>query len=719
MPKTLFVFLLMGLLWMAACGGSAAPAGETAVTEPPVVGESASPTAVADAPEPEPTVAAAAEEPDEPEPAEEVAEEEAVTAVANTEPVATLTLTEVTYITESFLGSQTEESIYVGECLARLLNNGQMTLYSDNSLVLAPADPTSVADCFALDDPPTLTGSYQMDDALFTVDYTLGAPLNVLNGNETVETSVHGFVGEQLPGGNFTGGFDFSILASGDFGAGDVFYVAEGELGAETAETGEAVPPLDLVYSVNEALAAFDELILLPPPPDYREGTTSNALSFGAVTRLPAAEAAADYQGYMSGLGWTLDETFTEGNLIRLSFSRSAENATVTFRQALATTIAGGFELLGEPWTAVPEVPLPADAQLSQLFFNQNYELPVDSDRDAIAQLYEDLSTEELAAAGWALESSSRSDVSHMLIWSRPSGQSSVDIADVSSLNKVGVGFSFIAAVPAITDVNLVFSDVGSGQVEALADQFSLHGLSVEVNESEVDEATAVAALCDGTADVVSGSPALAAAVRQQCPEGVVEFSVAQVPLAVAINQENDWARSMTSAEAAAALTTAQTWADVNPTWPDTPIVRGVPATGTAVYDVLVNELLGGDAAGLASAANAFSYPTGFGVIWNVVSDVPGAIGVAPIDDVLAYADDVTAVQLDGLNTTDAGYPLQLPLVLITRDSTLRDNLPLAAFVGRALLPDADDALELVGYLPVEAATQQANEQAWLDAVGE
>ncbi|MEZ4595234.1 MAG: hypothetical protein R3D55_29420, partial [Chloroflexota bacterium] len=268
-------------------------------------------------------------------------------------------------------------------------------------------------------------------------------------------------------------------------------------------------------------------------------------------------------------------------------------------------------------------------------------------------------------------------------------------------------------------EVNLRFADVGSGQVEALANQFSLHGLSIEQTDREVDDSTAVSALCNGTADLISGSPALAAAARQQCPEGLIEFTVAQVPLAVVINQENEWARSMTSAEAVAALTSAQTWADVNPAWPDTPILRAVPTTGTAAYGVLVNELLEGDATALSGATNVFQFDTGFGVVWNGVSSGPGAIGIAPIDDVLEYADVVTAVQLDGLTTADAAYPLQLPLVLVTRSSTLQENLPLAAFVGRALLPDADVALELVGYQPVDAATQQANEQAWLDAVGE
>ena len=643
----------------------------------------------------------------------------AMAAVDTNEVVAELSLTEVAYITESFLGSQTEASIYVGNCLARLLNNGQMILYSDNRFELTIADAANLADCFAFANSATLTGTYTIDDGTFTANYDFDEPLLVQNGDAIIETFVNGFVGEQLPSGNFRGGFGFSILTSGDLGAGDVFYVVEGDVVAFTGEGGETVPALDLVYSVNEALAVFDEPILLPPPPNYQVGATSNTLSFGAVTKLSAAEAAADYQGYMSGLGWTLDETLTDGNLIRLGFLRNAEMATVSFRQALATTIEGFFQLSGEPWTDVPQIPLPAAAQLSQLFFSQDYELPVDSDRDAIAQLYEDLSTDELAAAGWTLENSSRSDATHLLSWSRPSGQSNVSISDVSSLNKVGVSYSFNTAVPAITVVHLVFSDVGSGQMEALANQFSLHGLSIEVNDREVDEATAVSAFCDGTADLISGSPALVTAARQQCPEGLVEFTVAQVPLAVVVNQENDWARSMTSAEAMAALTTAQTWADVNPAWPDTPILRAVPSTGTVVANVLVEELLGGDASALSSAANVLRFDTGFGVVWNGVSSDPGAIGFAPIDDVLANAEGVTAVQLDGLTMADANYPLQMPLVLVTRDSTLRDNLPLSALVGRTLLPDADVALELVGYLPVATATQQANEQAWLDAVGE
>lgn len=721
MKKWRLVWMIGFISWaLVACGGAAD--GDTAVSEQPAVAESEAPTAVANAPEPEPTepITEPVTEMDVPEPTatEEAAEETGETAEVANDIVAQLSLTEVAYITESFLGSQTEASIYAGNCLARLLNNGQIILYSDNSFELMIADAASVADCFAFEDGTTLTGTYTMDDGTFTINYNFDEPLLVQNGDATIETFVDGFVGEQLPSGNFRGGFSFSILTSGDFGAGDIFYLVDGDLVVDTGEEEETVPALDLVYSVNEALAEFDEPILLPPPPDYQVGATSNSLSFGAVTRLPAAEAAADYQGYMSGLGWTLDDTFTEGNLIRLGFSRNAEFATVSFRHVLATTIEGFFQLSGEPWTAFPQIPLPADAQLSQFFLDQNFELPVDSDRDAIAQLYEELSAGELAATGWTLESSSRSDVRHSLIWSRPSGQSSVGISDVSSLNKVGVSFSFNTAVPAITEINLLFSDVGSGQVEVLVDQVSLNGLSIEANDREMDEAAAVSALCDGTADLISGSPALAAAARQQCPEGLVEFTVAQVPLVVAINQENDWARSMTTAEAIAALTTAQTWADVNPAWPDTPILRALPATGTAVYEVLVNELLGGDAAALSGADNVFQFNTGFDVIWNGVSSGAGAIGFAPIDALLENADEATAVQLDGRTTDDDAYPLKLTLVLVTRDTTLHDNLPLAAFVGQALLPNADVAPELVGYQPVDSATQQRNEALWLEAVG-
>lgn len=735
MKRSIWLLLLILLMGLAGCGGGGETAGgETAVTEAESTdtdmaateSESADVEAVV-----EDTVEAAGPEPTEA--AEEEAMETAVTetdptteedegetaVVSASEPTAELLLTEVTYITESFLGSQTEESIYAGDCIVRLLNNGQMVLYGDNSFEFIPADPTGVTDCLALDENTALTGSYQMDVNLFTVDYNFSSLLMVLKEDVALETSVYGFVGERLPSGDFRGGFGFDILSSGDFGSGDVLYLSDEDLLAGAEPDGETVPPIEVVYSVNEALAEFDEPILLPPPPDYQVGATINTLSFGAVTRLPAAEAAADYQGYMSSLGWTLDDTFTEGNLIRLGFSRNAEFATVSFRHVLATTIEGFFQLSGEPWTAVPQIPLPADAQLSRFFLDQNYELPVDSDRDAIAQLYEDMSAGELAAAGWTLASSSRSDNRHALIWSRPSGQSSVGISDVSSLNKVGVTFSFNTAVPAITEVNVLFSDVGSGQVEALTDLVALHGLSIEVNDREVDEAAAVSALCDGTADLISGSPTLAAAARQQCPEGLVEFTVAQVPLVVAINQENDWARSMTTAEAIAALTTAQTWADVNPAWPDTPILRALPATDTAVYEALVNELLGGDAAALSGAANVFQFNTGFDVIWNGVSSGAGAIGFAPIDAVLENADEAAAVQLAGLAPGDAAYPLKLPLVLVTRDTTLRDSLPLAAFVGQALLPDADVAPELVGYQPVDAATQQRNEALWLEAVGE
>lgn len=631
--------------------------------------------------------------------------------------IATLALTEVQYLTDSFLGPQTDESIYAGNCIARLLNNGQLVLYGDNSFEFIPVNLAGMTDCLMLDDNTSLSGSYQMDDNGFTVDYNFSELLMVLKEDFVLETSVSGFVSERLPSGDFRGGFGFDIRSSGDFGSGDVLYLADEDLLAGAEPDGEAVPPIEIVYSVTDALAGFDAPILAPPPPDFIANATENRLSFGSASQLPAAEAVSLYKGYMSGLGWVVSQESTEGNTVTLAFSRDAEHATIWVRSGLATVVYGSFDLFGEPWTAVPQVPLLEDAQLSTFRYSQNYDLPAATNLDDLVQYYQTTINNELASAGWTFESSSGSETRKGVSWSRPGGRSSASISDVASQNRVGVTINYAYTEPALTGIELAMSDVGLGQLETLAEQFKFQ--SMAINESQVNEAAAVSAFCEGTVHVISGSPALAAAARQACPEGLVEFTVAQVPLAIVINQENDWARSMTTAEAVAALTTAQTWADVNPSWPDSPIVRAVPTTGTAVYDMLVNELLGGDAASLSSASNLFQYDTGFGVVWNVVSQVPEAVGFAPIDDVLEYADDVAAVQLDGNTTADDAYLLQLPLMLITRDTTLRDSLPLAAFVGQALLPDEETALQQVGYLPVDAATQQANEALWLEVVGE
>lgn len=641
------------------------------------------------------------------------------TAVVNSnELINTLSLTEVTYSTESFMGSQTESSILAGNCIAQLMNGGQLLLYGDDSFEFLPADPGSLANCFAFEDTQPLTGSYEITaDSFSDLLYDFSGFLTVLGGNEPIDVSINGFVGDQLPSGNYNGGFSFSIQTSGDFGAGDILYLVEGDVLADAGAGGTEVAPIDVAYSLEDALAATDPPIVATSPPNYAPTATSNGLSFGIASQIPAAEAVELYKGYMSSLGWSLSNEFTEGNTTNLNFARGAESAFITIQDVLATIVNGRFELFGEPWAAVPQVPLLADAQLGGLFYSQNYELPADTSLEAVAQYYQDLSAGELAAAGWTFESSSSSDTISQIIWSRPSGQSSVYISDVSSQNKVGVSVSYNYAAPLAPELAAAVAATGAAQTEAMLTQFELNNFTV--NTSEETAETAVSALCNGNVDVASTVSLLDDAAKQACGSAqVVEFIVGQVPFAIVINQANDWAAQMTAAEAAQAFTTAETWADVNPGWPDTPIVRFVPQTGSAGYELLVDGLLGGDAAELTNAANLAQLARPFDIVWSGIGDNPAGIGFAPMDAVVEYEDVASAVTLEGVAPTSEGYPLSLPLALLTFDATMQAKLPVAAFIGQAIVSGADAAAE-VGYRPVDAATQQANEALWLEIAGE
>lgn len=641
------------------------------------------------------------------------------TAVVNSnELISTLSLTEVTYNTESFMGSQTESSILAGNCIAQLMNGGQLLLYGDDSFEFLPADPGSLADCFAFEDTQPLTGSYEITaDSFSDLLYDFSGFLTVLGGNEPIDVSINGFVGDQLPSGNYKGGFSFSIQTSGDFGAGDILYLVEGDVLADAGAGGTEVAPIDVAYSLEDALAATDPPIVAASPPNYAPTATSNGLNFGFASQIPAAEAVDLYKGYMSSLGWSLSNEFTEGNTTNLNFARGAESAFINIQDVLATIVNGYFELFGEPWAAVPQVPLLADAQLGGLFYSQNYELPADTSLEAVAQYYQDLSAGELAAAGWTLESSSSSDTISQIIWSRPSGQSSVYISDVSSQNKVGASVSYNYAAPLAPELAAAVAATGAAQTETMLTQFELNNFTV--NTSEETAETAVSALCNGNVDVASTVSLLDDAAKQACGSAqVVEFVVGQVPFAIVINQANDWATQMTAAEAAQAFTTAETWADVNPGWPDTPIVRFVPQTGSAGYELLVDGLLGGDEAGLTNAANLAQLARPFDIVWSGIGDNPAGIGFAPMDAVVEYEDVASAVTLDGAAPTGDGYPLTLPLVLLTFDATMQTKLPVAAFIGQAIVSGADAAAE-IGYRPVDAATQQANEALWREVMGE
>lgn len=150
------------------------------------------------------------------------------------------------------------------------------------------------------------------------------------------------------------------------------------------------------------------------------------------------------------------------------------------------------------------------------------------------------------------------------------------------------------------------FTIAGSSTVYPLTEHmlaaYTAAGYEGDYNNQSVGTTAGIAAFCDGKADIAAASRPIQSGEFEVCRKNgrfPQEFRVGTDALAVVANAENSFLTNLSQAELQKVFTTAETWADVNPAWPDEPIYRFIPGadSGTldfftdAVYDAHLSDL--------------------------------------------------------------------------------------------------------------------------------
>ena len=232
---------------------------------------------------------------------------------------------------------------------------------------------------------------------------------------------------------------------------------------------------------------------------------------------------------------------------------------------------------------------------------------------------------------------------------------------------------------------------------------------------------SAIASLCEQIVDGVMLNRPLNEGERDLCQSTgaqVLTFVLGNNSTAVLIHPDNDWATSMTLDELRLAFTTAETWADVNPAWPNSPIQRFLPGTDSGVFNNFVGLLFDGDESGVFSAS-ALNFSEDDNVLLAGAESSVDALVLVNYAFARERGVAATAVAIDGISPNADDYLLNSPALLVTLDIILAQKPQVAAFMNFTLANSRQIAEETGFLLPVDATTQQANEQAWLDAVGE
>lgn len=231
--------------------------------------------------------------------------------------------------------------------------------------------------------------------------------------------------------------------------------------------------------------------------------------------------------------------------------------------------------------------------------------------------------------------------------------------------------------------------------------------------------AVGIVSLCLGDADGALATRTMTedeAALCTSSGEQVLNFVLGRNPIVVIVNPANDWATEMSADELALALTTAETWSDVNGSWPTVPIDRFFPGSDSFPFGQVSRFLFPEDENALANAAGA-QLSEDDNVLINGVANSEGAISFVSHSG-FVEAQGVTSVSIGGLTPGSDGYLFDQPIILLTLDRVLQANPDMATFVNFALT-DGRLALFDLGLALPDESTQQANEQAWLEAVGE
>ena len=127
---------------------------------------------------------------------------------------------------------------------------------------------------------------------------------------------------------------------------------------------------------------------------------------------------------------------------------------------------------------------------------------------------------------------------------------------------------------------------------QAVADDFKAAGFGGEVGIDISGTAAGFEAFCSGQADLVNASRAANREEILKCRKAgrpLLEFRVGTDGLAVVTSAKNDFLGGASSEQFQEIFTTADRWSDIDPSYPDKPVLHYIPGTESGTLDFFVS----------------------------------------------------------------------------------------------------------------------------------
>jgi len=151
---------------------------------------------------------------------------------------------------------------------------------------------------------------------------------------------------------------------------------------------------------------------------------------------------------------------------------------------------------------------------------------------------------------------------------------------------------------PVAGDILAIGSSTVSPIVQSMAEGFGVTaGQNVQIQVDSVGTDAGIRAFClERTGDLLQASRPMVAIDIAACQENLrqpLELHIANDGVPIVVNPENTFLTNVTRQQLRAIFTTAERWSDVDPSWPDKPILHFIPGEDSGTLDFFVAAVFG------------------------------------------------------------------------------------------------------------------------------
>ncbi|MFP4429679.1 MAG: PstS family phosphate ABC transporter substrate-binding protein [Spirochaetaceae bacterium] len=288
-------------------------------------------------------------------------------------------------------------------------------------------------------------------------------------------------------------------------------------------------------------------------------------------------------------------------------------------------------------------------------------------------------------------------------------------------------GFPDVNPLEVEGDIIIAGSSTVFPLAEAIAERFQDEGYGGNITIDSIGSGGGFERFCTAAESDISNAsspirnyPEEIEACRENGREHI-EIRIGTDALAVVVNPENDWI-SEASIEELAEIFTAENWSDVNPSWPDEPILRFIPGTDSGTFVFFVEEVFDENEEPILAAPNT-QLSEDDNILVQGIEGSPNAIGFFGYAYYANEGDALKILDIEGITpsaaSVDAGeYPLARPLFMYTAASVIAAKPQAAAFLAY-VLNYVNDVIGDVGYFPANEEALNGAKDAWMDAMAD